>query len=879
MSHNPKYLIGIDLGTTHCAMAFTHLEQKITNIFSIPQWDVSGLVESELLPSVYYLPPKAEWRKGQFKLPWQESSEGYVLGRLAKEKAYQVPGRVIQSAKSWLSTPHANPSSPILPWHSDELTGDDKKSPVEVAKALLVHLRESWDFAQGQDAPFCEQKITITVPASFDEAAQHLTLKAAALAGYDLSKTSLLEEPQAAFEHWLSRAKNPGFLPNSTILVIDIGGGTTDFSLFKYTDDHTIVREKVGEHILLGGDNFDLLIAKKLEASIGSYLPRSAWYSLVDQSRSIKESLLNTDENKTYHASVNLGGSSLFAQTFTASIDGKDLKTSILEGFFPLLTGGKIEKNKIGIRSLGLNYAQDSRITAHLSEFLQGTKVDHVLFTGGSLISEVLQERLLHQITVWQDNHAPSNLTRLIPASATEKMSLSVALGAAIHRPGIKGGYPRSVYLEVFDKADQTNMLLCITPKGSEVGKALTLPNQVFEVKANHPIRFQAWTSLQREFDTLGFKLPISADAIHNMTMLPPLLTRIDLKKNEVISVTLEAKVESTGVLSVFLKAIDGLTWKLDFSTRESSEFNSLHSPIVDGLNWDQAKPLISQVFGKSNHSPKGLVKDIEAELKTARSSWHLKDLRTLWHLLWPEQSKRARSPEHEAMWYYLAGYSLRPGFGTSSDYWSMQDLSQILLRGMSFPKERSVQDQWWIMWRRVAGGLNRKEQDILLDRIMPTLRKQELVTQEIVMLAGSLEKIGMQEKIRLGNLLTDQIAQGRKSFLDQKIWALARIASRSPLYGGSETIVPASYVAAWGERLLDINHPKLVLFFSQAGRLTGDLDFDLPPQIRDKFAEILKKLGAGREDITPLFEVVPVKQETKELLFGEALPLGLTLT
>ena len=274
-----RYVIGIDLGTTNCALSYIDTKEGASarpQILPIPQWETEGtIVAAEMLPSVYYIPVKAEHRRGQLKLALHQelAAPDYAVGRLARLKASQLPGRVIHSAKSWLCHAGVNREDRILPWHSDEVIGDERRSPIEASAAYLEHLRRAWDAVIGD---FAHQDVTITVPASFDEVAQRLTLEAAAQAGFDRSRVRLLEEPQAAFYHWLGDQKT---LTSGNILICDVGGGTSDFSLFKVASGSgsrpEIERIAVSEHLLLGGDNIDLAIAHTIERKLVGEKPQA----------------------------------------------------------------------------------------------------------------------------------------------------------------------------------------------------------------------------------------------------------------------------------------------------------------------------------------------------------------------------------------------------------------------------------------------------------------------------------------------------------------------------------------------------------------------------------------------------------------------------
>ena len=421
-----------------------------------------------------------------------------MVGLRARDVSAQEPHRVIASAKSWLAHAGVDRHARLLPWASREIPESEKLSPVEASALYLSYLRIVWDQAMaGEDGrgTLERQHVTITVPASFDQAAQKLTLEAAKLAGYPAG-TRLLEEPQAAFHAWLERHPGEGALqaalgirdrkdaepPSSRILVCDIGGGTTDFSLFsvlfRADGGAQIRREAVSDHILLGGDNIDLGIAHLLESRLGGdRLDPRAWQRLVAEARALKERSLSEREpsshseqeralterehaptepptaDRVFTIGISASGGNLFAQSRTASITAGQIARLVDEGFFPLVQSHERPRITGGLREMGLPYASDTGITRHLARFLalgaNGIPIDAILCNGGALTPAYLQTRMLDLIGTWQGGHAPTALEN-------QELDLAVARGAARHgrylalgiRSPISGGSARSYYLE-----------------------------------------------------------------------------------------------------------------------------------------------------------------------------------------------------------------------------------------------------------------------------------------------------------------------------------------------------------------------------------------------------------------------------------------------
>ena len=401
-----RFSIGIDLGTTNCALAFVPLHGEArSEVLGIPQWDSpSAITESVALPSFLYLPEEAAAAQIQYG---EAKNEEWIVGRLARKKAAELPGRVVHSAKSWLCHHTSDRSARFLPWGSDDIARDSKISPVRASALILNHLKRAWNqrFADaGADLEFDRQEITVTVPASFDAAAQRLTLMAALEAGFP-ETVRLLEEPQAAFYCWLeqhdfatdlaSRLTNDS--DRKHLLVVDMGGGTSDFSLFELHSQTVgsaprIKREAVGDHILLGGDNVDLAIAYLLEPRLAGErgkLSGTQWDDLVARCRDLKEKLLTSDGRPDEPCAISLPGrgSGLVAALRTAHLTRAEIQALLLDGFFPECAAQAYPyRAQAALREWGLPYASDCAVTRHLADFLRGRpRVDAILFNGGSL--------------------------------------------------------------------------------------------------------------------------------------------------------------------------------------------------------------------------------------------------------------------------------------------------------------------------------------------------------------------------------------------------------------------------------------------------------------------------------------------------------------
>ena len=572
-----KFSIGIDLGTSNSALAFSPLMgEGGSEVLAIPQWDTASTVtDSSTLPSFLYLPEEAVATQIRGRGP---SCGEWVVGRLAQRKAGETPGRVAHSAKSWLCHHAADRSAPFLPWGSDELTQQGKISPVFASALILSHLRAAWNarFAgHGPGFRFDTQEITITVPASFDAAAQRLTLAAMQKAGFP-DHTRLLEEPQAAFYRWLEQQDgcNDPLSDRQNgvhhVLVIDVGGGTSDFSLFELSPpdgsrDLRIKRVAVSDHILLGGDNIDLAIAHLLEPRLAASeggLSAGQWDHLVARCRSLKESVLGYEDapDEVFTVSVPGRSSRLIVGSLSAELTRMELEELVLNGFFPGCRATDRPRRALGaVREWGLPYAFDSAVTRHLAGFLHGRpRADAVLFNGSSLFPRRLRDRLLEQIGVWQEGHRPEVLE-------TAELDLAVARGAAhfgklmhFKADRIEAGAARAVFLETgaIGSGDEAarRSLICILPRGASSGEVFELSDLDLKLRINRPVRFQIHTSTRHGANKAGDIVGFDPELFHALPPLETIATVTQPARAEplrTIPVALNAKVNELGLLQV----------------------------------------------------------------------------------------------------------------------------------------------------------------------------------------------------------------------------------------------------------------------------------------------------------------------------------------
>ncbi len=549
-------IIGIDLGTTNCALAATRGEA--VEVFAIPQLVNPGEVREEpLLPSFLFL-----------------EGDPPLCGTLAQKKGLDNAGRLVSSAKSWLSHAGVDRTAAILPPSAPE--GVAKISPVEASRRYLETLRDAWN-EKNPDAPFDTHQVLVTVPASFDAVARDLTLRAADEAGY--RNVILLEEPQAAFYAWIER--HPDWRERVTvgdlILVIDIGGGTTDFTLIAVREregELALERIAVGDHILLGGDNIDIALAHTVAQQIPSKLDAIQFHALWQQCRAAKERLLAPEETAKDAPITILGrGTGLVGGTIKTKLKRADIERILLDGFLPVVGMDEVpERHRAGLAEIGLPYASDAAITRHLGFFLkrQNATPTHVLFNGGVLRVDLIRTRLLEILNGW----LPAPVKPLVG----EDLMHAVARGAAYYGLArqakgvrIRGGVPHSYYVGI-----ETSMpavpgfraplkALTVAPFGMEEGTGHTISGRTFALTIGQPAQFRFFQSSVRKDDPPGAMVEDVGDDFEE---LAPIEITLPGEAGEAVPVTLEALVTETGMLELWCSARDGRRWKLEFNVR-----------------------------------------------------------------------------------------------------------------------------------------------------------------------------------------------------------------------------------------------------------------------------------------------------------------------
>jgi hypothetical protein len=607
-----KYIVGIDLGTTNSALAFCDAtaadEECRIAVHPIPQLvNPNEVAERSLLPSFLYLPGEFDFPKGSLDLPWEDDPK-LLIGELARKRGAESPSRLIASAKSWLSNPAVNRNAPILPWQApDEVS---KLSPVEVSSQFLRYLHTVWNTGElGEQHPLAEQDVLITVPASFDEEARELTRRAAEQAGY--CQVTLLEEPQAAFYAWLEsqgEAWRSRIKIGDLVLVCDVGGGTTDFSLILVSEeggDLTLKRVAVGDHLLLGGDNMDLTLARVLQlrlTSAGHSVDAWQLQGLWHQCRMAKEKLFESPKMQKHPITLLGKGTKLVGGTIKTELERTDLDRVLIEGFFPRIASSELpaRQRRVGFQELGLPYAADPAVTRHLARFLSEQVSNseeggirrgpsglacptHILFNGGVMKAAALRERVVEVLNSWlqQEGFDALGAEQVLDAPDLEH---AVARGAAYYGKARKGrgvrirsGASRTYYIGIESAMPAVPGMeaplkaLCVVPFGMEEGTEATIPNREFGLVVGEPAEFRFLSSTVRKQDHVGNLLEEWGRDIEELSPLEVTL-HMDGQQGAVVPVRLETRVTELGTLEVWCVSRDGAQrWKLELNIREKA--------------------------------------------------------------------------------------------------------------------------------------------------------------------------------------------------------------------------------------------------------------------------------------------------------------------
>ncbi|MFL9992498.1 hsp70 family protein [Paraburkholderia sediminicola] len=955
MTEMKRYSVGIDLGTSNTVLAYAAAGSQEIRVFEIDQLVSLGEVAARpLLPSVRYHAAPGELSAGDLQLPWSatDSSTGsaggsqqdqpVVIGRLARALGGQVPGRLVASAKSWLSHASVDRVAPILPWGA----ADDvrKVSPVEASASYLAHVRAAWN-QRFPDAPLEAQNVVLTVPASFDEGARALTVEAARMAG--LPTLRLLEEPQAAFYDWLFHHRErlaTELSDTRLVLICDVGGGTTDLTLIEVQmrdGEPALTRIGVGNHLMLGGDNMDLALAHRVEARLPqagterTRLSAASLSQLVERCRGAKEQLLGPHAPESASITLLGAGSKLIGGARTVQVTREEVEQIIVDGFFPAVASNERPGRPRGaIVEFGLPYATDAAVTRHIAAFLsrfaaQSRKAlgassgssdagqgqdeplpvpDTLLLNGGVFRAEALTQRLSSTLGTWRG--APLNvLHNDNPDVAVARGAVAYALARTGQAPKIGGGSARSYFL-VLDETgggesgtEPAQRGLCLLPRGTEEGHEIRIEDHTFALRLGHPVRFHLASS---SADTVYRPGELADLAQGDFVRLPPIATIVQPRGASTArgetAVQIATSLTEVGTLEVHCIELDNPAqrWLLEFQLRRADGQVSAQVDLsADPAQarhpaLDKAIDQIDRCFGSrtQNVDPKE-VKRLRSQLEQLlgpREGWNSALLRELFGALWERARRRRRSADHERMWLNLAGYCVRPGFGYPLDEWRVEQLWSLFDDGIQYVNDSQVWSEWWTLWRRASGGLDESAQLRVLDAMayLQTAAQSrhklpfdvsKTGFTDMVRLSASLERIPVERKIELGESVLTRLKKPAENH--QSWWAVGRIGARRPFYGSAHSVVPPDIAARWLNTILALDWKKVdpaAFAAVQIARMTGDRSRDLPEDLRHAVVRRLEAANAPRAWITMVSETVELDNADEGRVFGESLPAGLKL-
>lgn len=920
----PHYLVGIDLGTTHTVVAYTSTDpgnQEI-QLFEVEQLIAPGQVAARpLLPSVRYHPAEGEVSETDAAFPSgnQMPGQAAVIGEAARFLGAKSKGRLVTSAKSWLSHPSVDHSADILPWGA----GDDvdKVSPIDASASYLEHIRTVWRH-KFPDAPLEQQDIVLTVPASFDEAARSLTLEAARIAG--LKQVRLLEEPQAVCYDWLRRnADNiKAALANvHLLLVCDVGGGTTDLTLIKVEQgeqEPKLTRIGVGDHLMLGGDNIDLALAHLVESRLHEAekrLSTAELAQLIEQCRKAKESLLADDAPEQHTVTLLGGGAKLIGGSRSVTLVKDDVRAIALDGFFPLSGLHDLpDRKRSGVVEFGLPYAAEPAVSKHIAAFLQlhagacrealDTKSpasmssqvpDALLLNGGVFRSQPITQRVVDLISTWRSS-PPVLLENNHPELSVAFGAVSYAIVRRDKKLKIGGGSARSYFLLV-DTDDATRQQgVCLLPKGSEEGDEIILKGRRFALRLGVPVRFNL-VSLSGDSAFQPGDVTEISDLFHPLPPLAVAFAGDDNNAGAEAIVELAVTQTEIGTLKIQCVAVsdNDKRWDVEFQIRKKSASTTQ----VDGTlpaQFDKVIEQIQTVFGSKSKlvDPKA-VKNLRATLEkllgAERHQWSTPLLRAMFAALLDGAKYRRRSEHHERIWLSLIGFCLRPGFGYPLDDWRVEQLWKLYPQGIQFITEAQHWAEWWILWRRVAGGLNEQAQQQIFDDVakfinpesarQPALAKQIKTRgyDDMMRLVAVLERLPVDKKSQLGEWLLKRLQKSGES--SQTWWALGRIGARVPFHGSSHNVIAADIAGKWLQQLLLEDWkktPQAAFAATLIARMSGDRARDIDASTRQLIVEKLKLSKVSQPWIEMVEQFKELDSAEEKQMFGETLPPGLKL-
>jgi hypothetical protein len=886
------------------------LERPSVQLLPVPQLVAPGEVAARpLLPSFLYLPAAGELSEAQRSLPWGPAEQ--VVGELARRLGAAVPGRLVASAKSWVCHGGVNRRAPILPWSAPDEA--PHVSPFDAQVAYLSHLRAAWEAAH-PDAPLRDQDVVVTVPASFDEAARELTAQAARAAG--LGDVRLLEEPQAAFYDFLgSHAEDidAQLGDAALILVVDVGGGTTDLTLLRTTprtdgpeaDGPRIERIAVGGHLMLGGDNMDAALAAYALEKARLERPRDAsvWAALVQSARHAKERLLGPDAPDSVTLTLQSRGSSLIAGTRSIALERDEAIGVLVDGFFPRTAADEIGERgaRAGLTTLGLPYTRDVAIGRHICGFLRrhaaaareaGARVDgglprpdRLLLNGGVFHAKALVERLCEVLAGWYGAPVP-----LLPHTSLDTAVAHGAVRSVLARRGlgqrIGGGSARAYYIAVESDA-RGRSALCIAPRSMNEGDTVELRDRVLDLLVDQRVAFSLYAYTGDRIDAPGALVDVDDE----LDPLPPLQAvlrdRERVGSGGKVPVTLRAALTDTGALEVHLVTLTlpPRRWRLEFAlAQERSARERPAAPAGERTPREVGKvrPVLHRSFASPDaRAVKGVRRELE-QLLGPRGEWSGAICRALWEECIQLESARGQTEEHELAWLRLCGWCLRPGFGAPLDDARLERMWTLREAGLRRPT-RATWVEWWILWRRIAPGLDAERQRILFEDVRPWLWPGPKPPPgphahgpvEMMHLVAVLERLPIDAKTAAGELFLE------RSDKLGSYWPLGRVGARALLRGDASSVVPPGVAQRWLRHLLALDWEKAegaTFAAASIARLTGDPALDVDASTRSEVIERLARVKAPPSWSELLLRPSGLPEGDLKRVLGEALPAGLRL-
>lgn len=912
-----RFVVGIDLGTTNTVVAYADPEERVTRVFAIPQWVSASEREAlELLPSTLYAPLAGEFGEAE-RATW-------IAGNYAQRRGREVPGRLVASAKSWLCHAAVDRTAPILPWGSEPLADLEKLSPIDASQRVLSHVVAEWDRAFPEH-PLAAQSIVLTVPASFDEVARELTVLAAARAGLSVR---LLEEPQAAFYDFLGRTPGDELerllseRERATVLVCDVGGGTTDLTLIdvarRTEGQFEVERVAVGGHLLLGGDNIDLALAHACEQRLVAppeRLPLDRFNQLVLACRSAKEKLLGSDAPEQVRIGVASSGSALVGSTLATELTRQSVEELVFDGFLPAVPrDARPARARGGLRAVGLPYESDPAITRHLASFFskhsERAAPEALLLNGGLFRAERVADRIREVVSGWSGADVQL-LPQPHPDLAVARGAVAYGLALLGFGTRIGGGTPHGYYIGVDAEGEQR--ALCVVPRGAREGERHVAHSPGLVLRVGVPVRFDLFAADTREVHSPGDIVGVDPE---RFMPLPPLTTRIDASGDgdsdaSEIDVALEGELSAVGTLELACVeqtpgGAPGRRFRLAFELRgpeaarrserpESDGPRSVSSASssIGGQRLEEAESAVLRVFGKSRSDVKTReTKDLPRELERLlgeRRSWTADLNRTIVDWLVPNHGARRRSEDHERIFWMLAGYCLRPGIGHPDDARRVAELAPLFQAGLAFPQQARGWQQFFIAFRRIAAGLAEPVQIAIRDLLDPWLAPAEaklkkpknwkpLAPEEMLELAAFLERVPVELRTELGAWLLERTWSSK----DPRLWAaIGRIGARVPSYASAHHVLPPSTAERYLDHLMrerwqDV--PSAPRAAMELARFTDDRARDVSENTRREVEKRLIAVNSPPEWIDCVRDFVPRGEQEGGRWFDDDLPVGLVI-